>query len=82
MPNYTAYNVVLEPLDEGGFMVTVPTLPGCFSYGLTQEDAISKAREAIELHVDALIAHKQPVPRDADIHPINTIIQVPVRASA
>ena len=82
MPNYHSYNIVLEPLDEGGFMVTVPALPGCFSYGLTQEDAIAKAREAIELHVDALVEHNQPVPRDADIHPINTIIQVPVRASA
>ena len=81
MPNYTTYNVVLAPLEEGGFMVTVPTLPGCFSYGETQADALEKIREAIELHVDGLIKHNQPVPRD-DVSPINAIIQVPVKASA
>ena len=82
MENYTSYNVVLEPLDEGGFMVTVPSLPGCFSYGMSPEEAIAMAREAIELHVEGLIKHGQPVPRDADIRPITTVIQVPLKATA
>ena len=42
-------SVVLEPVEEGGFAVTVPTLPGCFSYGKTKEDALRNAREAIEM---------------------------------
>ena len=81
MPNYNTYNVVLEPLEEGGFMVTVPTLPGCFSYGETQSVALERVREAIELHVDGLLKHNQPVPYD-DVRPINAIVQVPVRAIA
>jgi len=81
MPNDTTYNVVLEPLEEGGFMVTVPALPGCFSYGETQAHALEKVREAIELHVDGLLKHNLPVPHD-DVRPINAIIQVPVRAIA
>lgn len=81
MPNYNTYNVVLEPLEEGGFMVTVPTLPGCFSYGETQAVALERVREAIELHVDGLLQHNQPVPHD-DVRPINAIVQVPVRAIA
>lgn len=60
-------------------MVTVPSLPGCFSNGKTQESAIENVREAIELHVDGLIEHDQPVPHDDDVRPITTIIRVPVR---
>ncbi len=43
-------------------MVTVPSLPGCFSNGRTQESGVENVREAIELHVDGLIEHDQPVP--------------------
>lgn len=40
--------------DEQGYWVSVPALPGCFSRGETYEDAISNAREAIELHLEGL----------------------------
>ena len=44
--------VVLEPSDEGGYTVYVPSLPGCISEGDTFEDAISNIREAIELYLE------------------------------
>lgn len=41
--------VVLEPDPEvGGYNVTVPALPGCFTQGDTEEEALANAREAIE----------------------------------
>ncbi len=43
--------VVLEPSDEGGYTVYVPTLPGCISEGETVEEAISNIREAIQLYL-------------------------------
>jgi predicted RNase H-like HicB family nuclease len=43
--------VVLEPSEEGGFTVFVPSLPGCISEGDTKEDALRKIREAIDLYV-------------------------------
>jgi predicted RNase H-like HicB family nuclease len=46
--------VVLEPCEEGGFSVHVPTIPGCFSEGETVEQALSCIREAIELHLEAV----------------------------
>ena len=44
--------VVLEPSDEGGYTVYVPSLPGCISEGDTKEDALSNIREAIALYLE------------------------------
>ena len=46
--------VVLEPSEEGGYTVVVPSLPGCISEGETREDAIRNIREAIELYVEPI----------------------------
>ena len=58
--------VILEPSDEGGYTVFVPSLPGCISEGETKEDALSNIREAIELYLeevedDSVIGHKAEV---------------------
>jgi predicted RNase H-like HicB family nuclease len=44
--------VVLEPSDEGGYTVYVPSLPGCISEGDTLEGALQNTREAIELYLE------------------------------
>ena len=44
--------IVLEPCEEGGFTVHVPSLPGCISEGETKEDAIKNIKEAIELYLE------------------------------
>lgn len=44
--------VVLEPSDEGGYTVAVPSLPGCISEGETKEEALKNIREAIELYLE------------------------------
>lgn len=44
--------VVLEPSDEGGYTVYVPSLPGCISEGETAEEAMANIREAIELYLE------------------------------
>jgi predicted RNase H-like HicB family nuclease len=43
--------VVLEPSNEGGYTVYVPSLPGCISEGETVEEALTNIREAIELYL-------------------------------
>lgn len=45
------YRVLVEPLtpeDGGGFVATVPDLPGCMSDGETPEAALANVRDAIE----------------------------------
>jgi predicted RNase H-like HicB family nuclease len=46
------FKVVLEPSDEGGYTVYVPSLPGCISEGDTLEEAMENIREAIELYLE------------------------------
>ncbi|HUW64964.1 MAG TPA: type II toxin-antitoxin system HicB family antitoxin [Spirochaetia bacterium] len=57
------YKVILTWDDEGNvFVVSVPALPGCFTQGHTREEALERAQEAIEGHVEALRLIGQPVP--------------------
>jgi predicted RNase H-like HicB family nuclease len=44
--------VVLEPSEDGGFTVYVPSLPGCISEGDTEVEALANIREAIELYLE------------------------------
>lgn len=46
------FRVVLEPSDEGGYTVYVPSLPGCISEGDTVEDALANIQEALELYLE------------------------------
>jgi predicted RNase H-like HicB family nuclease len=42
----------------------VPSLPGCYSQGDTYDEAIANIREAIDLHIESLIAHGEEIPDD------------------
>lgn len=44
--------VVLEPSEEGGYTVYVPSLPGCVSEGNTEDEALANIKEAIELYLE------------------------------
>ena len=44
--------VVLETSEEGGFVVYVPSLPGCVSEGESESQALENIREAIELYLE------------------------------
>jgi predicted RNase H-like HicB family nuclease len=47
-----SYRVVLRQSDEG-FSVSCPGLPGCWSQGATEEEALENIRIAIREYVDA-----------------------------
>ena len=40
--------VVLEPSDEGGYTVYVPSLPGCITQGETVEECVSNPGSTVE----------------------------------
>jgi predicted RNase H-like HicB family nuclease len=44
--------VVLEPSDEGGYTVYVPSLPGCISEGEDRDEAMRNILEAIEVYLE------------------------------
>ncbi len=53
------YRILLNREPEGGYTVTVPTLPGCVTYGENVDEAISMAKEAISLYIESLIAKNE-----------------------
>ena len=64
---FYTFEIVIEKEKEDedeGYLAYSPTLPGCFSNGKTVEEARRGIREAIQLHIDSLIAHQQPVPQN------------------
>jgi antitoxin HicB len=60
------YRILLRPEPEGGFTATVPTLPGCITYGENLDEAIAMVKEAIELYVEDLKGSGETVPDDKD----------------
>lgn len=70
------YTIILHPdLEEGGYTVTVPALPGCVTQGETLEEAIAMAKDAIRLYVETLVADGEPVPKERE-HPQAIVINV------
>ena len=61
--NHT-YKIHLHKEPEGGFMVTVPALPGCITQGDDIDDAIEMAREAIEIYIEELKERDEEIPND------------------
>jgi len=62
-----SYRIFLHKEPEGGFTVTVPSLPGCVTFGETLEEAMKMAKEAIELYIESLTAHGESVPTEDEV---------------
>ncbi len=60
------YRILLRKEPEGGYTAIVPALPGCITYGEDVDEAKQMAKESIELYIESLQAHNEPVPDDQD----------------
>jgi predicted RNase H-like HicB family nuclease len=58
------FTIVLEPAEEGGFVVTVPALPEVGTQGDTYDEAMANAREAIELVIEDRLSRGEQIPDD------------------
>ncbi|MEX2015640.1 MAG: type II toxin-antitoxin system HicB family antitoxin [Candidatus Hydrogenedentales bacterium] len=78
----SAYRIQLQAEPEGGFTVTVPTLPGCVTWGRDFDHAIEMAKECIEGHLEALRDVGEPIPEETIDTTAELIIQVTAPAEA
>ena len=67
------YKVVIEPLsdqDGGGFIATVPELPGCMSDGETRQEALANVEDAIQtwIYCAGKMGRSVPAPASALTH--------------
>ncbi|NUM73740.1 type II toxin-antitoxin system HicB family antitoxin [candidate division KSB1 bacterium] len=63
------YTIVLRRSEEG-YSVSCPALPGCWSQGATEEEAIDNIRDAIQEYLAAISASLQ----DADVREIDVAV--------
>jgi predicted RNase H-like HicB family nuclease len=59
------FTAILEQEPDGGYVVSVPALPGCISQGDTREEALFNIREAIQLYLDDCRAAGEALPDEA-----------------
>jgi len=67
------YEIVLRPLSQqegGGWLATIPALPGCMGDGETEIEAIGDVRLAALEWADALARDGQPIPAPARSSPM------------
>ena len=62
------YRVKLEKTDEG-YAVWCPGLPGCWSQGKTEEEALASIKDAIEVYLITV----EELTRDTETH----LVEVP-----
>jgi predicted RNase H-like HicB family nuclease len=59
------YTVILEREPDGGYVASVPALPGCVTQGDTRDEALANIKEAAELYVEDCREAGDPVPTEA-----------------
>ena len=68
------YTIILEPnYPEEGYTVRVPALPGCITYGRTKEEALERAKEAIEGFIEGLQKAGEPIPEEVTPAELETV---------
>jgi antitoxin HicB len=64
------YPIIISPLSEedgGGFLATVPDLPGCMSDGETPEEAAVNVQDAIVAWLEGAEELGRPIPAPSKV---------------
>ncbi len=62
-----SYSVIYQAVPEGGYIASVPSLPGCHTQGDTLEEAEKNIKEALRLFLESMEAHREVVPQELRI---------------
>ncbi len=54
--------IIIEEDEDGMFIASCPTLPGCISQGKTREEAVENIRDAIIGYLESLKKHNEAIP--------------------
>jgi predicted RNase H-like HicB family nuclease len=61
------FKVLIEKDEDGYYVATVPSMPGCISQGKTEDEARENIKEAIELHLSTLAEEGIPFIQKANV---------------
>ena len=56
------FRVLIGAGEDGVFVASVPSLPGCISQGYTRAEALRNVMESITGYVESLRVHGDPIP--------------------
>jgi predicted RNase H-like HicB family nuclease len=71
-----SFSVIYRAVPEGGYIVSVPVLPGCHTQGETLEEAETNIKEAISLYLESLLSRKEKLPQETGMLQGRVEIQV------
>ena len=54
--------IIFWSAEDDAFVAEVPELPGCMAHGGTQEEALTNAKEAMQLWIDTAREFGDPIP--------------------
>ncbi len=66
------YRIIIEP-DKKGYHGYVPALKGCHTWGKTLTETRRHLREAIQVYLESLAAHGEPVPHEESFEAFETV---------
>ena len=77
------YTVIFEPIEEGGYLVIVPALPGIVTHGSTIAEARMMAADAIKVHCEGLLKDGEKLPKDVvlQLEPVKEVISVELESA-
>jgi predicted RNase H-like HicB family nuclease len=64
------YSVVIEKDEDGIFIASCPTFPGCHTQGETYDEVMQNIKEAIELNIEARKQLNEPIPIESVVDEI------------
>ena len=68
MADKKEFEVVLEAQDDGGYVASVPDLPGLWTQGETKEEAVAMVKDAIAGYLESLAELGRPIPKPKREH--------------
>ncbi len=70
-----SFPVVLEPDEDGGYVVSCPVILGCYSQGDSLREALENIKDAIELCLEVYRERGEIIPNPDTITIGNVVVQ-------
>jgi antitoxin HicB len=74
--------VLTADLEDGGFVVHFPDIPGAFTQGETREESLKWAQEALETAIECHFELKKAIPKPSKPAPGQDVIELPASLAA
>lgn len=73
MRNYEL-TVVIERDEDGRYLAVCPALRGCYTEGISEEEARMLIADAIRLHIESRLERGEPIPQEVSTERISVTV--------